>query len=161
MNSTNDISSTCENESGSSFHDNLSSCANRIKKLSYSSDLESEFDSENETIDVICENSDQKEHSVHTTNSNVYGNVDNICSLSRSFYASKMTVKTKNCFENAQFTINNVTNNTINGRGKNFLIDSILGTNQSSTRNKSTYEDNEEEVGDEHNGNLILFFLYI
>ncbi|XP_046963310.1 homeobox protein ceh-19-like [Vanessa cardui] len=68
MNSIDDISSTCENDSGSSFRDNFSNTANLNGKTRYNSESESEFDSENETIDVICENSDQKEHSNNRSN---------------------------------------------------------------------------------------------
>ncbi|XP_047528967.1 barH-like 2 homeobox protein [Vanessa atalanta] len=154
MNSIDDISSTCENDSGSSFRDNFSNRAKLNGKTRYNSESESEFDSENETIDVICENSDQKEHSAYALNSNPLNNVDTIYSLSKSLHSNRMTINSSNRFESDAMNSVNTKNSAVNNRGKNFLIDNILGNNRSNFQTQSVIEENEgnkEETGDEHN----------
>ncbi|CAH2105659.1 unnamed protein product [Euphydryas editha] len=154
MNSIDDISSTCENERRSSFRDKLSNSANPKEKLAYISESESDFDSENETIDVICENSDKKEHSAQLLTSNTYSNVDAIYSLSKSLFSNKMTINSKKCFETDSVNcVNNTKNSVVNSRCNNFLIDNILGTCHNNSETKSVNEESEdlEETGDEHN----------
>ncbi|XP_045765998.1 homeobox protein B-H2-like [Maniola jurtina] len=151
MNSIDDISSTCENDTGSSFRNKHSISANRKENLEYNSESESEFDSENETIDVICENND---HTKPMLRSNSPDNSANtIYSFSKSLYANKMTVKTKGSCESDQniMCVNNITNSIINDRGKNFLIDSILGNNSNNPQTNAMSDSEEAEAGDEHN----------
>ncbi|XP_069358172.1 homeobox protein engrailed-2b-like [Maniola hyperantus] len=151
MNSIDDISSTCENDTGSSFRNKHLISANRRENLEYNSESESEFDSENETIDVICENSDHKDNAKLMLRSNP---PDNIYSFnSKSLYTNKMTVKTKDsCKSDQIMCVDNITNSIINDRGKNFLIDSILGNNSNNPQTKAIGDDSEElEAGDEHN----------
>ncbi|XP_045446967.1 homeobox protein ceh-31-like [Melitaea cinxia] len=79
MNSIDDISSTCGNGCGLSFQNKFPNSAKPKEKLIYNSESESDFDSENETIDVICENSDHKEHSVQILTANTHISSTSTC----------------------------------------------------------------------------------
>lgn len=166
MNSIDDISSTCGNECGLSFQNKFPNSAKSKEKLVYNSESESDFDSENETIDVICENSDHKEHSVQILTANTHSKEDAIYTLSKSLFSNKMTINSKKCFEaDARNYVNNPKNSVVNGRGNNFLIDNILGTRHNSSQTKSVNVESEdlEETEDEHNGiilNLLHLMLY-
>lgn len=158
MNSIDDISSTCENECGLSFQNKFSNSAKPKEKLIYNSESESDFDSENETIDVICENSDKKEHSVQILTANTHSKEDAIYTLSKSLFSNKMTINSKKCLEtDARNCVNNPKNCVVNGRGNNFLIDNILGTSHNSSQPKSVNVESEdlEETEDEHNGIIL------
>lgn len=151
MNSNDDISSTCENFTVTTFHDKRSISASSREKLEYNCDSETDVESENETIDVICENTDQRDIIKPFISLNTQ---DTVFSFTKSLYANKMTIKSKGIESDQIMCVNNVTNSEINDKGKNFLIDSILGNNSSNTQAKAIVDVREEseENGDEHNG---------
>lgn len=156
MNSNDDISSTCENYNAT-FRDKRLISASRREKLEHNCDSESEIDSENETIDVICENTDQRDIIKPFISLNTQ---DTVFSFTKSLYANK-TVKSKGSESDQIMCVNNVTNSELNDKAKNFLIDSILGNNSSNIQAKAIIDEREEseEAGDEHNGKCIILIL--
>ncbi|XP_032513044.2 homeobox protein engrailed-1a-like [Danaus plexippus] len=152
MNSIDYISSTCENDTGK-FDNNVSvtnDLTEERTEIRTFVESDSDLDSENETVDVICENSEQM-NSINY-NTIAYGSVDSII-YSRNLYANKMTVKKKRVCDSEQIKIiNDSANSLLQTKGKNFLIDSILGNDESKTQRKLVKDaDNPEETGDEHN----------
>lgn len=153
MNSIDYISSTCENDTGK-FDNNVSvtnDLTEERTEIRTFVESDSDLDSENETVDVICENSEQM-NSINY-NTIAYGSVDSII-YSKNLYANKMTVKKKRVCDSEQIKIiNDSANSLLQAKGKNFLIDSILGNDESKTQRKLVKDaDNPEETGDEHNG---------
>ncbi|XP_072939991.1 uncharacterized protein [Epargyreus clarus] len=158
-----DISSTCENDSESVL---ARQRVRGIKKeeLNYKCESETEYDSENETIDVICEYSDHKTYkerdNIHrNTVSNPYGSSDIFYYEQNRNLAPNKTfssVKSRNLYDNSE-SINraNPINSVIDGKSKTFLIDSILGNQKNSSQsNKTVIQDDSdhfEESADEHN----------
>ncbi|OWR42881.1 hypothetical protein KGM_201237 [Danaus plexippus plexippus] len=152
MNSIDYISSTCENDTGK-FDNNVSvtnDLTEERTEIRTFVESDSDLDSENETVDVICENSEQM-NSINY-NTIAYGSVDSII-YSKNLYANKMTVKKKRVCDSEQIKIiNDSANSLLQAKGKNFLIDSILGNDESKTQRKLVKDaDNPEETGDEHN----------
>ncbi|XP_028178130.1 homeobox protein ceh-19 [Ostrinia furnacalis] len=150
MDATNDISSTCENDSLSR---NDKFCDSKNLGKNYECESESEYDSENETIDVICENSGDSKFVERNSNINNPYHI-----LNREFFEAKTFQCPKN-FVSAphRSSAKDTLSSEINNRSKTFLIDSILGnnkncsTNSTNTTNTNEESDNFEESTDEHN----------
>lgn len=149
-----DISSTCENDHKLKFNANFNENNSvQCSDLRYDCESEAEYDSENETIDVIYENSERNDK-----NQRVNQSVENrlyFFDQKKVILPSKTLVSTRHVCsnvdnsQNSKETISNVNNN----KSKTFLIDSILGNNK---KNNSEFasqdDDNVEEAADEHNG---------
>lgn len=141
----NDISSTCENDS------NNRSCIEKEE------DGDSEFDSDNESID-ICENSEQvnKIGDKNYKLTNTYTSVDKLFFFeqNRVIFPNKSLANARVCDSQPSQS----GKNTINGRSKTFLIDSILGNNKSSDSEADVSLTNDadsfEETADERNGKV-------
>ncbi|CAB3236998.1 unnamed protein product [Arctia plantaginis] len=156
-----DITSTSENEC-------VSNTASRIvcgvdKYSNYDGESETDYDSENETID-ICENSEQamnriRENKNHKNVINPFLNGDKIHYFdpSRLIFPAKTLDSIKNlCNESSGSNSNTkeAVNSIINGKSKTFLIDSILGINNKNNDSQvvnSHDGDTIEEATDEHN----------
>jgi hypothetical protein len=141
MEAIGDISSTCE-------HDSVS--RNETSASGIDCESDAEYDSENETIDVICENNSGVPYIERNSDLNPY----NI--LNRGLYESK----TFNYQKNYSNSNNNESlSSVMNSKSKTFLIDNILGNNKicNSQEPESVRKDegdNFEEAADEHNGEL-------
>ncbi|CAG9560019.1 unnamed protein product [Danaus chrysippus] len=160
MNSIDYISSTCENDA-EKFVNNISvNNTEKFVNISVTNDLtvestekqtyvDSDLDSENETIDVICENSGHMNNINYNTIA--YSSADSVI-YSKNLYANKMTVKKRVCDSEQIKIINDSANSLLQAKGKNFLIDSILGNDENKTQSKVIQDaDNSEETADEHN----------
>ena len=173
MDTTDDISSTCENEYISNAENNSILCSAE-RDSSYDCESETEYDSENETID-ICDNSEQSGHR-NLENKNIKNeinpllNPDKICFFepSRVIFPTKTFDSIRNRCNSSESSHNGTkdsVNSVIHGKSKTFLIDSILGNNKSNNTKivnniRPDDEDNGEETTDEHNGkNFVLLFL--
>lgn len=160
MDTIDDISSTCENVSGPQQDKSRLTC---IGKDNYECDTETEYDSENETIDVICENSvnpviriSDKNNSCNSFTSSDRGFFEN-----RVIFPTKSLGNTRNiCDSGLSANISRDSNSVIHSRSKTFLIDNILGNDRNDTSqiNHGTSQDIDhfEETGDEHNGKCKL-----
>lgn len=152
MDATDDISSTWENEKRSNDHGVCS------ENLRYDCDSETEYDSENETIDVICENSKLSVARLCAQNQR---GPTSICANERVCYdhrgttgSSSKTLNLNTSFCDNSETTNSAKNNNIS-KSKTFLIDNILGNNKSDSSQINLCNDdsdNFEETTDEHNG---------
>ncbi|XP_053604049.1 barH-like 2 homeobox protein [Plodia interpunctella] len=149
METIDDISSTCDNDSG--IEKSLFK-----RKNSFDCETETEYDSENETIDVICENS----VSIIGRNcdKNVpssYGADRNYLCESRVIFPTKFNVRNICDNDTTDNVIRHSVNNAINSRSKTFLIDNILGndknTSQIINRTNTDSDNFEETAADEHN----------
>ncbi|XP_013190186.2 barH-like 2 homeobox protein [Amyelois transitella] len=145
MDTIEDISSTCENDVENSV----------FRKNSFDCETETDYDSENETIDVICENS------VNTIARNSDKIIANTFPADRNYlYESRILFPTKFdtrnvCDDSEANVIRHSVSSVINSRSKTFLIDNILGndkdTNVEISNRTNTDSDNFEEAADEHN----------
>lgn len=159
MDAINDISSTCENDL---LQYKKSSAVQNLGK-SYDCESDSEYDSENETIDVICENSGEREFDERNiTKSNPFQIFNREFLEAKNFHCSK-NYSGASPHSSSKDTLNSV----INSRSKTFLIDSILGNNKncdsniSNPTNTNEESDNFEETADEHNGKNNNFFIQL
>lgn len=154
-----DISSTCDDRVAK---DSGPSGNYGEDKVRYDCESDIEYDSENETIDVICENSElvitrNNERSQNNrvanpcTNSNKLYFYDN-----KLIYPPKTMIDSRNVCSNTNYSQSaKETLSITNSRSKTFLIDSILGNNSSNSKvDNSALEDSDnfEETADEHNG---------
>ncbi|XP_035438644.2 homeobox protein engrailed-2-B [Spodoptera frugiperda] len=164
MDTTDDISSTCENEFVRNADNNGVLCSAE-RDSSYDCESETEYDSENETID-ICDNSEQSNHRnvENKTIKNVINpilNADKLCFFeqNRVIFPTKTFDNFRNLRNGSESSHNSAkdsVNSVIHGKSKTFLIDSILGNNKSNSSklvsNKNLDDvDNVEESTDEHN----------
>lgn len=169
MNTMDDITSTSENEC-------VSNTATRTvcgvdKYSNYDGESETDYDSENETID-ICENS---EHAINRIRENknlkniinpfVNGDKIHYFDPSHVIFPAKTLDNIKNLCNNSasNSSTKEAVNSIINGKSKTFLIDSILGNNNKNNDSqvvKSHDGDVAEEATDEHNGKKILILLF-
>ncbi|KAJ0178838.1 hypothetical protein K1T71_005613 [Dendrolimus kikuchii] len=155
MDTIEDISSTCENESANNIEKPSVLCVIDKEESSYDCETETEYDSENETID-ICENS---EHSSSWFSENNHKNVLNtlVGSDRLRFLEQSRLIFPSKSYQTA--IINNreiVNSKDTSSRSKTFLIDNILGNSKgASIQNDNTLSrednDNYEETTDEHN----------
>lgn len=168
MDTTSDITSTCENDKIKKAIEKSSEVFRVDHVDRYNCEIETE-DSENETIDVIYESSDIVPNNndrlrnirpidVPTNSDRIYfyeQNVQNITSKPvndiSSDYLHDDSRSTKHCINNS--------------KSKTFLIDNILGNtkeiNKSQNKILNDETDNFEETTDEHNGkflNLNIFW---
>lgn len=151
-----DISSTCENDHKLKFANFDGNNSVQCSDLRYDCESDAEYDSENETIDVIYENSE-----INDKNQRVNQCVENrlyFFDQKKIVIPSKALVSTRNVCNNVDYsqkskeTISNVNSN----KSKTFLIDSILGNNKKNTDFTSQGEsDNVDEATDEHNGEFL------
>lgn len=151
MDATDGISSTWENEKRS----NDQVCSENLR---YDCDSETEYGSEDETIDVLCENSKLSVARLRAKNQRG----PSICTNERIYFdqsgttcSTKTLNPTRSFCNNSEYT-NSVKNINIS-KSKTFLIDSILGNNKSDSNqiDASLCNDdsnNFEETTDEHNG---------
>ncbi|KAM3967313.1 uncharacterized protein ACR2FA_011652 [Aphomia sociella] len=158
MDTLEDISSTCDNESGTEPKENISVMCN-IEKGNYDCESETEGDSENETIDVICENSvnsigrfSEKHQNIPTS----YTSADRGCVFeSRVIFPTKMFSNQRNTCENESSPSGDRDSSVINGKSKTFLIDNLLGNNKNNSSRLHECADQEDstfgENADEHN----------
>ncbi|XP_052749269.1 homeobox protein ceh-19-like [Galleria mellonella] len=161
MNSLEDISSTCENESRIEPKERSSDTFN-IEKTNYDCESETEYDSENETIDVICENSVNstrfsEKHQIIPTS---YTSADRNCLFeSRVIFPTKLFINQRNTCGNIESTNSSARdsiNSVINGKSKTFLIDNLLGNNKNNSSPIHDCSDQDDsttfgENADEHN----------
>ncbi|XP_059052776.1 homeobox protein ceh-19-like isoform X2 [Achroia grisella] len=157
-----DISSTCENESGIEIKEKSSDVCN-IGKTAYDCETETEYDSENETIDVICENSVNSIGRFSDKNQNTptpYTSADRGCFIeSRVIFPTKFLNSQRNIYGNSESTHSSVRdsmNSVINGKSKTFLIDNLLGNTKNNTSRIHDCSDQDDsttfgENADEHN----------
>ncbi|KAL4706611.1 hypothetical protein ACJJTC_009023 [Scirpophaga incertulas] len=141
MDANDDISSTCEN-------DEVSRNKNSSDISGLDCESENEYDSENETIDIMCENNSgistlDRNNDLHSYNF-----------LNRNVFETKSF----NCNKNysASPPNNSNLNTVMNSKSKTFLIDNILGTNkkiciQEPDSLSRDGGDSFEETTDEHN----------
>lgn len=150
-----DISSTCENDHRLKFNANFNENNSvQCSDLRYDCESEAEYDSENETIDVIYENGEKNDK-----NQRVNQSVENrlyFFDQKKVILPSKTLVSTRHVCsnvdnsQNTKETISNVNSN----KSKTFLIDSILGNNKKNNTEFSSQDESDtvEEATDEHNG---------
>lgn len=160
MDSTEDISSTCENDCANNIENPSVLCVIDKEESTYDCETDTEYDSENETID-ICENSEHSSSwSSDRNNKNVLNNLigsDRLRFLeqSRLLFPSKTyqtTINNSREFDNLKNS-----NKSNSSKSKTFLIDNILGNSKSATTQNINIRspdniDNLEETADEHNG---------
>lgn len=154
MDAIDDISSTCENDSISR---NDKSSVMHTPGKTYDCESETDYDSENETIDVICDNSGETQFGDKMSEVNNPYNI-----LNRDFFDAKSYNCQKNFVSGPSHS--NTKNSVINSKSKTFLIDNILGNNKSCSNQASSVENNDEsdtfeETADEHNGIYIKLYL--
>ncbi|XP_045494208.1 homeobox protein koza-like [Colias croceus] len=140
------ISSTCDTVS--KFNSQY-----ELNKNDSMYDDDSEIDSENETIDVICENSDQS--SVDDNSQMLYNRLNASQEL---LYDKNNVFSNKNDVFNCgrgNLNINSSHNKLVNSenKSKTFLIDNILGNFKSKKHEKPSNSETDDnlEAGDEHN----------
>lgn len=153
------ISSTCENDHKLKFNANFNENNSvQCSDLRYDCESEAEYDSENETIDVIYENSDRNDK-----NQRVNQSIENrlyffdqkkVILPSKSLVSTRHVCSNVDNSRNSKETISNVNSN----KSKTFLIDSILGNNKNNNTDFASQDesDNVEEAADEHNGEYYL-----
>ncbi|XP_068631272.1 homeobox protein B-H2-like isoform X2 [Battus philenor] len=156
MSSINCISSTCDDSESKISRGGFSYGAQ--KEESFDCESETEYVSENETIDVICENSESVRCSnplQFNTLTNPFTRPDGVFFYEQNFgvYSDKAIIKTKTiCDNNGRAKNSEKNKNGCNdGKSKTFLIDDILGNNQ---KNDSSGEDSviqSDQVGLEEN----------
>lgn len=146
MDTINTITSSSESET-----DKLS--ANDNQEVNYDCDTDSECDSENETIDVICENSNNRTLG-SDARSRFFSYSQRIPTVSGE---TSVIVPSKSLIDQSSSIKPDYVDSdiTVTSRSKTFLIDNILGN---SVQSKSVSNDIEtlEEHTDEHNGNYIF-----
>lgn len=149
-----DISSTCENDHRLKFNANFNGNNGvQCSDLRYDCESEAEYDSENETIDVIYENNERNDK-----NQRVNQSVENrlyFFDQKKVILPSKTLVSARHVCsnvdsQNSKETISNINSN----KSKTFLIDSILGNNKKSNTDFASQDESDtvEEAADEHNG---------
>lgn len=134
----NHISSTCETDGSSKLNQNYSAvCDPRATSIDECESVTD--DSENETIDVICENSDRGRCNEKLQNlipiPFINGNKGRIYEQTRVIIPGKIR-----------------SDSVINAKSKTFLIDSILGNDKNSDEQSPIDSEQFEETADEHNG---------
>lgn len=145
------ISSTCENDHkfNANFNGNNSV---QCSDLRYDCESDAEYDSENETIDVIYENSEK--HDKNRLNQCVENRLY-FFDQKKIILPSKALVSTRNVCSNMDYSQKSKdTISNVNNKSKTFLIDSILGNNKNNNTDFASQaeSDNVEEATDEHNG---------
>ncbi|RVE51924.1 hypothetical protein evm_003390 [Chilo suppressalis] len=145
MDAMNDISSTCESVT---VKINEKSSVISGTGKAFDGESETEYDSENETIDVICENSSGAKFCERNSDMNPFN------LLNRSLFENKNVYE--NNYTNGHGIAKNALNSDMNSKSKTFLIDNILGNNKnysSETSDSVSHDegDNFEETTDEHN----------
>ncbi|XP_063619835.1 homeobox protein Nkx-3.1 [Cydia splendana] len=135
----NHISSTCETDAILKTNENYSVVCDLRKNPVEDSESISDNESENETIDVICENSERGRCNEKIRNiiQNPYINEHR----GKFYDQTRIVVPAKLRSDSA-----------INAKSKTFLIDSILGNNKCSNETRSQSENEQfEGAADEHN----------
>lgn len=132
------------------------------EEINYECDTDSDCDSENESIDVICENSErEKNFDAKDLKSNLFPSVQRLSSLygetsvivpSKSLSNPKHTNEIQCSVIKPDLTNSDV---TVISKSKTFLIDNILGNDNCRAKIVPEEADNYEENTDEH-GNVIF-----
>ncbi|CAG4992514.1 unnamed protein product [Parnassius apollo] len=158
MNSINCITSTCD-EQKSNINRKRLGCDVDKEEMFYC-ESETEYDSENETIDVICENSgiSVRDNLQFNNFTNPFVHPDGVFFFEQNLdvCSERDEFKTKNNSCNSKEIKKSDQNCSSDGKTKTFLIDDILGNHKKTSSNseKSIIQydrDHFEANADEHN----------